>query len=161
MVEPAVEQVVVAQRANLDQLRLFAWVALILLVAQNLSGLYLNLYVALPIPSGLGLFLLSAVLDFHIANAFLLVVGGVFLLVYAVRTRVRRLRWLGIGALTAVVFALQEGFAFTFTQNNGFSFGMEAGFLAAMFLCGTILFLTAPADPLGSAAPVGAPSTSE
>ena len=98
---------------------------------------------ALPVPSSIGaVFVLAPLLTIHIANAFLLVLGGVFLARYGWRTRERRLRAISLGALASVVVALQEGFAFTFTQNNAFSFGMEMGFLGAMILCGTLLWWT-------------------
>jgi hypothetical protein len=115
----------------------------VLLVVQNATGIVLTLYVALPIPGSFGgVFALSALLTVHIVNAFLLVVGGVLLARFGWRTRVPVLRAVSLGALVSVVVALQEGFAFTFTQDTAFSFGMEMGFLGAMILCGALLFLT-------------------
>ncbi|MCI4344044.1 MAG: hypothetical protein L3J87_00255, partial [Thermoplasmata archaeon] len=97
----------------------------------------------LPVPSSFeGVFVLNALLTVHIAGAFLLVVGGVLLARYGWRTRLPRLRAVSLGALVSVIVALQEGFAFTFTQDSIFSFGMEMGFLGAMILCGALLFLT-------------------
>ncbi|MCI4350306.1 MAG: hypothetical protein L3K15_02170 [Thermoplasmata archaeon] len=131
---------------DLQSLRRFAWIALFLLVVQNATGLFLNLYVALPIPGSFGaVFVLAPILTVHIVTAFLLVIGGVALARFGFRTRLPRLKWISIAALISVVFAVQEGFAFTFTQNNAFSFGMEMGFLGAMVLCGTLLYVTGPA----------------
>jgi hypothetical protein len=129
--------------SNVRSLRQYAWVGLLLLVVQNATGIVLTLYVVLPIPSSFGgVFVLNALLTVHIANAFLLIVGGVLLARFGWRTRVLRLRAVSLGALVSVIVALQEGFAFTFTQDAAFSLGMEMGFLGAMILCGALLFLT-------------------
>lgn len=133
---------------NLRSLRQFAWIGLLLLVVQNATGLLLNLYVSLPIPGSIAaVFVLAPLLTIHIANAFALVAGGALLARYGWRTGAPRLRAASLGALISIVVALQEGFAFSFTQNNAFSFGMESGFLGAMALCGTLLFLTGPSPP--------------
>jgi hypothetical protein len=135
---------------NLRGLRQFAWIGLLLLLIQNVTGIVLNLYVMLPIPGSFGaVFVLAPVLTVHIVNALLLVAGGALLALYGWRTRVARLRAASLGALASVVVGVQEGFVFTFTQNNAFSFGMEMGFLGAVFLCGTLLFLTGPLLPQG------------
>jgi hypothetical protein len=114
------------------------------------TGLLLNLYVTLSIPSSFeDVFVLNAVLTVHIITAFLLVIGGVLLLRFGGRANVAQLRALSEGVLVSIIVALQEGFAFPFTLNNAFSFGMEMGFLGSMVLCGTILCVTNdPSEPL-------------
>lgn len=144
------------EEANLRSLRQFAWVGLLILVLQSLTGTYLNLYITLGRPANFGsVFVLTPILTLHIGGAFLLVVGGAFLLLYGWRTRVVRLRAVSLGAFLSVVVAVQEGFAFVFTQDSAFSYGMEVGFLGAMVLCGTLLYWTHEA-PRGISVPSAA-----
>lgn len=146
------------EAANLRSLRQFAWVGLLLLVLQSLTGTYLNLYITLGRPANFGsVFVLTPVLTVHIGGAFLLVIGGAVLLLYGWRTRVLRLRAVSLGAFLSAIVALQEGFAFVATLDSAFSYGMEVGFLGAMVLCGTLLYWTSEvpgsrrSNPSGSA----------
>ncbi|MCI4352623.1 MAG: hypothetical protein L3K14_04465 [Thermoplasmata archaeon] len=144
--------------ANIRSLRQFAWAELVLLAVQSLSGLVLNLYITLGIPPNIGaVFVLTPVLTVHILSAFLLLIGGVFLLLYGWRSGGTGLRALSLGAFLSVVVAIQEGFVFTFTQASAFSFGMELGFLGAMILCGTLLFLTSTPPEFVRSAKTSAP----
>lgn len=151
-----------AKTSNLRSLRQFAWVGLLLLALQSVTGLYLNLYIDLPALSNpASVFALTPVLTLHVASALLLLVGGAFLLLYGWRTHVPRLRAISLGAFLSIVVAIQEGFAFVATQSPAFSFGMELGFLGAMVLCGTLLYLAegTPPAPGSSEAPGAPPST--
>ena len=117
------------------------WALLALLVVQNLLGLALNLYVALPSsPSFLVVFTSVPLLTAHIALAFLLVAVAAYAVVGARRAGLRDIAWLELLELVFLIVAVQEGFAFTFTQNNLFSFGMEVGFLGAVVTQAVVLY---------------------
>ncbi len=131
-----------------DQLarRLVRWTWGILgaLLVQNVLGMGLDLYVSLP--SSLPftkLFVTAPLLTAHVVLAFLLVVATAAFAVSARRSRIDGLTWRAVLAFLAVLVALQEGFAYTFTLNPGYSFGMDLAFLFAVAFEVGILFLLA------------------
>lgn len=136
-----------------------AYVVLALLLVQNFIGTALNLYVSIPTSPTFGqVFLSIPVLTLHIANGFLLVALAAMLLILVRRAKVPgTVSWSAIG-LVGVTAALQEGFAFTFTQDNAFSYGMETGFLVAVGAEAIVLARLAAArsmSTLGASSSVG------
>jgi hypothetical protein len=124
-----------------DRLATLGWIGLALLVVQNMLGTALNLYVLLPAFSTIGqVFVSVPLLTAHISLAFVLVgLAGYFLIV----ARGSGARGIVLPAALVLVFlaaAVQEGFAFTFTGNNIFSYGMEVGFLGAVLFQAVVLF---------------------
>lgn len=126
----------------------WSWILLGTLLLQNVLGMGLNLYVALPSPVTFTyLFVTTPLLTAHIVLGFLLVIMAALLLV-RVRTVpiVGRTRSAAL-VLVFVVVALQEGFAFVFTGDNAFSYGMEVGFVLAVAFQASVLFRVARARP--------------
>lgn len=128
----------------------WAWAAFGLLVLESALGIFVNLFAVLPASeSFLKLFTSPPLLGLHVVNGFLLVAVTAYLFVLGRRSRVYLLwRW-ALSGLLFMIFALQEGFAFSFTQDNRFSFGMEMGFLGAVVSVVAILFFASrelPAD---------------
>jgi hypothetical protein len=103
------------------------------LLLQNILGTGLNLYVSLPSSTSFTkVFVTTPLLTAHIALAFLLVAATAAFLVPARRSRIDGVTVRGVLAFLSVVVALQEGFAYTFTLNNAYSYGMDIAFLFAV-----------------------------
>jgi hypothetical protein len=129
-----------------DRLLRLGWLVLALLVLQNILGIGLNLYVALPSgPSFVTVFASIPLLTAHVSVAFLLVGLVAYAAFVAQRNRVAGVAWVEGLELLAVVVAVQEGFAFTFTQNNAFSLGMEVAFVGAFATQAVVLYRLARA----------------
>lgn len=127
--------------SRLERLVRLSFVLLGLLLVQNVLGMALNLYIALPNrPTFAQVFLSIPALTVHIANAFLIVGFAAVGLVLIRRERLPNTTPWAVLVLVGVVAALQEGFAFTFTQDNAFSYGMEVGFLAGVLGEAMVLF---------------------
>ncbi|MGI0129247.1 MAG: hypothetical protein ACREEC_03710 [Thermoplasmata archaeon] len=140
----------------------WAWGIFGVLLLENVLGMGLNLYVTLPSTvTFTRLFVYTPLLTAHIAIAFVLFGSAVYLLLLARRSRIVGLPWRSAALVLSLVLAIQEGFTFTFTQNNAFSYGMEIGFLGAVAFQASILFLLgkslpAHADSAGVAGSGGA-----
>jgi len=114
---------------------------LIQLALENLVGIGLNLYVVLPSSSPFGS-LVSTIPSFavHVVLGFLILATSVFLLVRTWSWQGTPIRWWAVLVLISVIVAIQEGFAFTYTGNSAFSFGMEAGFIGAVLATVAVLY---------------------
>lgn len=133
-----------------------AWISLLLLVAQNVMGTALNLYISLPSsPTFLQVFVSVPLLTAHIATAFVLVGLGAALVILSRRSTIPRSTSVSAVALVSLIVAVQEGFAFTFTQDNAFSLGMEVAFLGAFASVAALLYIAASARPRVSPATPG------
>jgi len=76
----------------------------------------------------------------HIVLGFLLFGVVAYATVLAFRLRVPGVAgWEGLATLFVLV-ALQEGFAYTFTQNNAYSLGMVVGFLGALLVQVVVIY---------------------
>ncbi|MGI0053466.1 MAG: hypothetical protein ACREC5_03090 [Thermoplasmata archaeon] len=129
-----------AERAT-RRVRLLGQASLALLVAQNLLGIGLNLYISLPTPpTFVEVFVSVPLLTAHIAVAFALFGLAVVLVREARRTGVPRATALSALMLAFLTLAIQEGFAFTFTADNAFSLGMEVGFAGAFASVALLLY---------------------
>ncbi len=112
----------------------WAWTVLALLLAQNLLGIYLNLYVPLPQgPDLLALMAEYAILAAHVAVGILLLVSTGAVLLLAGRTHRRSLWVPALAALLLTFLAFESGIEFVINgQDNRFSFLMELGFLGVV-----------------------------
>ncbi len=129
----------------------WSWSLLGALLLQNILGTGLNLYVALPSTVTFTyLFVTTPLLTAHIVLGFLLVVMAALLLVRVRSVPIPGLTWRAALVLVFVLVALQEGFAFVFTGNNVFSYGMEVGFVLAVAFQASVLFRAAHAGPYAS-----------
>jgi len=91
------------------------------------------MYVSLPSSqTALSVFTSVPLLTAHIVIAFLLVAVAAYATALAGRLRLAGTTWLEALTLLFLLFALQEGFAYTFNQINAYDLGMVAGFLGAL-----------------------------
>ncbi|HKN06633.1 MAG TPA: hypothetical protein VJ021_03370 [Thermoplasmata archaeon] len=129
-----------ARRAA-ERLRHLGWVLFGLLVVECVIGIALALYVSLPSsPSFLTVFTSVPLLTAHIALAFLLTIVALYATLLALRLRVPGVAgWEALTTLFLLV-AVQEGFAFTFDQNNLYVLGMVVGFLGALVVQGVVIY---------------------
>lgn len=143
----------------------WSWGILGALLLQNLLGMGLNLYVSLPSSTSFTkVFVTTPLLTAHIALAFVLLGATAAFLVLARRSRLDGLTARAGLALLSVVVAVQEGFAYTFTLDNAYSYGMNIAFLFAVGFEVAILYrlarlgmgADAPAEGRG-AGPAAAP----
>jgi len=117
-----------------------AWLGLGLPVVQNALGMAVNLSAVLPTPESFVQFFTSPpVLGVHVVNGFLRVALAAFLLILARRLGDHRVLRGSMAGLLFTIVALEVGFAFT--QNNGFSVGMDRGFLRAVVSNVAMLYL--------------------
>ena len=116
--------------------RNWALITLVVLLVQNLFGIYVNLYVTLPRPpSGFSeLFTTDAGLASHIVTAYVLMGLSIVVVIYAVKTRNRPLVSTSAVGLAAMVLATVMGFAYAFASQDTpiLSFSMEAFFATAV-----------------------------
>jgi len=110
-------------------------------VVECVIGIALALYVSLPSsPSFLTVFTSVPLLTAHIALAFLLTIVALYATLLALRLRVPGVAgWEALTTLFLLV-AVQEGFAFTFDQNNLYVLGMVVGFLGALVVQGVVIY---------------------
>jgi thiosulfate reductase cytochrome b subunit len=102
-------------------------------VVQCVLGVALAMYVSLPSSqTALSVFTSVPLLTAHIVIAFLLVAVAAYATALAGRLRLAGTTWLEALTLLFLLFALQEGFAYTFNQINAYDLGMVAGFLGAL-----------------------------
>jgi hypothetical protein len=132
---------------------------LVLLVAQFLVGVSVNLYVTIPIHhpgAGSGPYLSGALngvlwsftsglplLIVHVVIGIVLLLSGVELVVHSVRARRRAAIWLAAAGLTAIIFAGFNGASFLKYNLNISSMLMSVGFAMAVVCYVAILSLAA------------------
>ena len=134
------ENVVSARRTS-ERLRHLGLVLFGLLLVECVIGIALATYVSLPSsPSFLTVFTSVPLLTAHIVLAFLLTVVALYATLLALRLRETGIA--GWEALTTVflLLAVEQGFAFTFNQNNMFVLGMVVGFLGALVVQGVVIY---------------------
>lgn len=129
--------------------RAAAGLSFALLLVQNALGLYLNLYVTLARPAGIGsvfpVLVSNPVLIAHGVNAMALLGLAILLAVVGGRARAgRTVRGLGLASILALAVTAYLGYHFVATQENGYSFGMELGYLSALALQAAILYRVRP-----------------
>jgi len=142
-------------RSAPGRLRHLSTVLLGLLVVESVLGVAIAMYVSLPSsPTFLSVFTSIPLLTAHIVLAFLLVVVAVYATVLAWRLRVSGTTGLEVLTLLFLLFAIQEGFAYTFDQNNMYALGMVVGFLGALVVQVVVVYrlsrtvrMTMPAPP--------------
>jgi hypothetical protein len=124
-----------SRRRGAERLLHLGWVLVGLLVVEGVIGIALAMYVTLPSsPSFMAVFTSIPLLTAHIAIAFLVTAVAAYATLLAYRLRVPGVvGWEALATLF-LLLALQEGFAFTFTQNNAYVLGMVVGFLGALFV---------------------------
>lgn len=130
-----------SSRRAAERLRHLGLVLFGLLLVECVIGIALATYVSLPSsPSFLTVFTSVPLLTAHIALAFLLTVVALYATLLALRLRVTGVA--GWEALTTVflLLAVEQGFAFTFNQNNMFVLGMVVGFLGALVVQGVVIY---------------------
>ena len=141
-----------------DRLRRQAWGLLALLVLENLLGIFANLYITLPAGNAIeAIFTSFPVLTVHVVNGFLMLALAATMVVSTHRAGYRRLRNVAIFEVVFLAVAIQEGFAYSATQNNLFSFGMEAAFVFAVVGVATLLYRLGP--PLETVPTQGTPTS--
>ena len=129
----------------------WAWSLLGFLLVQNILGMGLSLYVTLPSSvTFTRIFVTTPLLTAHVVLGFLLVVMAALFLVRVRSTAIRGLGWRAALVLLFVLVALQEGFAFVFTGNNVFSYGMDIGFVLAVSFQVSVLLRAAQAAADGA-----------
>jgi len=138
----------------------WAWGTLVGLLLESGLGVGLNVYSLSPSsPTFAKVFVSIPLLTAHIVLGFLLLVAsGVFLL-QARKSGVAGVPWRAALVVLFVLLAIQEGFSYTFTQNNAFSAGMVVGFLGAAVFQGMVVYQLRRAGPptTGPQAPAGSP----
>lgn len=129
----------------------WSWTLLGALLLQNILGMGLNLYVALPSTVTFTyLFVTTPLLTAHIILWFLLVIMAGLLLVRVRSAEIPGLTWPAVLVLVFLIVAIQEGFAFVFTGDNAFSYGMEVGFVLAVAFQALLLFRAAKVPDLAA-----------
>ncbi len=127
---------------------------LLALVVQAILGFGLSLYVSVPASiSVTRVFVSIPLLTAHIVLGFLLLIGTAFLIWSCHRSGVPGLTVRAVLAFLAVLVAIQEGFAYTFTLNNDYSLGMLLAFLVALAFVALIVVRLR-----GSRAPAAVPA---
>lgn len=124
-----------------SRIALWAWTLLALLLVQNILGIYLNLFVALPPSHDLGSLVASyAALAVHVLVGFLILGTGGVVLYLSARSR-RAALWVpALVALASAFLAFSTGVEFTVGgQDNLLSFVMEVAFLGVV--AGDVLVL--------------------
>lgn len=123
----------------------WAWSVLVLLLLQNLLGIYLNLFVSLPQgPDLLALMAVYAVLAAHVIVGISLLVSTGVVLLLAARAHRRSLWVPALVSFASTFAAFESGIEFVIGgQEDWFSFLMEGFFLAALALDVLVLFQAA------------------
>ncbi len=118
---------------------------LVLLLLQNLLGIYLNLFVPLPQgPDLLALMAVYAVLAVHVVVGISLLVSTGVVLLLAARAHLRSLWAPALVSFASTFAAFESGIEFVIGgQGDWFSFLMEAFFLAAVAFDVLVLFQAA------------------
>jgi hypothetical protein len=135
--EPAVRTSGTAATAGLSRVRRASLVALVLVVAEYVLGMYVNLYVTIPAADhgrdvGAAIANGPAVLSIHAVLGLLLGLGGLAVLWHAVRSRRPAVIAWSAAGLFALAMAAAAGAGFT-------SSGDRAGSLAMSVLTGVAL----------------------
>lgn len=133
----------------------WAWALLVLLLIQNVLGIYLNLFVTLPPSHDLAALIASyAVLAIHVIVGFLILGAAAVVLFLAARSR-RTTLW--VSALVSLVFAFlafSSGVEFTVGgQDNVLSFVMELAFLGVVAFDVLVLYVATRHRALKEATP--------
>ncbi len=112
----------------------WAWSVLVLLLLQNVLGIYLNLYVSLPQgPDLISLMAAYSVLAGHVIVGILLLVSTGATLLLAGRTHRRTVWGPALAAFAFTFLAFESGIEFVIGgQDNGLSFLMELAFLGVV-----------------------------
>ena len=134
---------------------------LLLLAAQNLVGLFLNLFVSVNDPTGydgaIPAMFASPSGALHVVLALLLLGNVIALLVIAWPTRSIALRGAGVAALLSFMVAGYAGFHFVTSQENLYSITIEAGFLGVVLSAAAVLYLLASRRPSPAVPSAGDP----
>ncbi len=141
----------------------WAWAVLALLLVQNVLGIYLNLFVALPTSSDLASLLAAySVLALHVAVGFLILGTAGVVLFLAARTR-RAVLWIpALGSLAFSFLAFSSGVEFTVGGHDDLlSFVMEIAFLGVVACDAIVLYAARGAAGLTRAGGAGASSPEE
>jgi len=137
-------------------------VVVVLLSAQFLLGIWVNLFGRFPATRTLGSAVLyggDPVLTTHYLAAVALLIVGMAIVVAAFRHGVREsLRWLVVAGFLSIVWACASGLQFVLSgfSDNVDSFSMAVAFIAATSFYGVAQALVLPAHP-----PAGSPSREE
>lgn len=112
----------------------WAWAVLAVLLLQNVVGIYLNLFVALPTSPDLGTLIASySALAMHVALGFLLLATTGIVVYLAARSRNVSLWVPAVATLAFSLLAFSSGVEFTIGgQDDLVSFVMEIAFLGAV-----------------------------
>ncbi len=115
----------------------------ILLVAQNLMGMQMNLWVDLSrYSSAPKAFASVGMLDAHVAVGLIILAGTLTLMILGFRSRNPSLRIPGLLAFVFALLAFSSGLQFVFGgENDVFSFTMELGFVGVFGSVATVLYL--------------------
>jgi hypothetical protein len=125
----------------------------VLLSAQFLLGIWVDLYGSFPSTTNLGRAMMytgDPALSVHMVLAVLLVILAFVLAVGSFSAGApARLRWVALGGLLAVLWAYESGLQFVLSGfgNNLDSFSMAAAFVVAMVLYGIAQGLVATSSP--------------
>lgn len=139
----------------------WAWALLVLLLVQNVLGIYLNLFVPLPESKDLGALIASySVLALHVAVGFLILGTAGVLVFLGARSRRVALWAPALGALAFAFLAFSSGVEFTVGgQDDVLSFVMEMAFLGVVACDVLVLYVASRLGPIGTTS--GASSTSQ
>ena len=121
-----------------------AAIAVVLLVSQNLMGMYMNFWVNLSsFANMVDAFRTEGVLDAHIAVGLVIVIGTFLQVTFGVRSRQRNIRLAAASAFGFALLAFLSGLQFTLGgQSDIFSFSMEIGFVGIFGSIAVLLYLT-------------------
>lgn len=123
---------------------------------QCIIGVGVAVLVTLPSsPSFMTVFTSIPLLTAHVVLALLLIVVALYATVLAYRLHLPGIAGWEALATAFLLFASQEGLAFTSTQNNAYSLGMVLGFLGALFVQVVVIYRLGrkPREPVSVPAP--------
>ncbi len=149
-----------AEDRRRTRIAVWGWALLVLLLVQNLLGIYLNLFVALPSTQDLGSLIAAySVLALHVLVGFLILGTAAVIVFLSARSR-RLALWLPAAAALALAFlAFSAGVEFTVGgQDDVLSFLMELAFLGLVAADVFVIYQASKAASLRTAAGDAAPT---
>jgi hypothetical protein len=155
------EEVASSSYRAIGRLLHLGWVLLGLLLIECVIGVALAVYVTVPSsPSFMTVFASIPLLTAHIVLAFLLTAVALYATLLARRLRVPGVAaWEALAVLFLLV-AIEEGFAFTSSQNNSYVLGMVVGFLGALLVQVVVIYRLTRRSHQPAKAPAVSPGAS-
>jgi hypothetical protein len=137
---------VIGANPSLSRVRFTLWLLVPVLILQAAMGIFLNLFVTLPLPANLGVvfpvIFSDPVLSSHFLVGVLLIALAAAAAVFSRGPALRSTRYTAIALALIFAGTAYAGYHFVGTQENSYSFLMEIGFLASIGLLFLLLYLT-------------------